>query len=174
MFGDGELLVAEERYRECCNFLYFEAQLLDEGRLHDWLDLLTKDIDYKAPVRITREKSVGNPFSDKTFFFSETYGSLDLRITRLDSEYAWADDPPSRTRRNISNIRMEQSNKKDEYGVRSNLMLFRSRGDTVSYDLLSGERHDTLRNVQGKLKLAKRLVLLDHTILPTNDLAIFL
>ena len=114
---EGELAVSEERYRECRNFLYFEAQLLDEGRLHDWLDLLTKDIDYKVPVRTTREKSKGSPFSDKTFFFSETFGSLDLRIKRLDSEYAWADDPPSRTRRNINNIRVEQSNSKKEYEV---------------------------------------------------------
>ena len=41
-------------------------------------------------------------------------------------------------------------------------------------DLICGERHDTLRRVDRDWRLARRLVLLDHTSLPTENLAIFL
>jgi PAH dioxygenase small subunit len=40
--------------------------------------------------------------------------------------------------------------------------------------LLAGERHDVLRRVDGELRLARRVVLLDHTVLPMDNLAIFL
>jgi len=51
-------------HRECEAFLYREAELLDSGELHAWFDLLTTDIDYRVPVRVTRERAAAaSPFS---------------------------------------------------------------------------------------------------------------
>ena len=61
----------------------------------------------------------------------------------------------------------------DEAEVKSYLMLYRSQGDTADYDLLVAERQDVLR-MEGEWRLLQRLVLLDHTVLGTPNLGIFL
>ena len=58
--------------------------------------------------------------------------------------------------------------------MRSNLLVYRARGDRPEHDLLSGERHDVLRPGPDGLRLAARTVVLDATTLPTLNLAIFL
>jgi hypothetical protein len=52
-------------------------------------------------------------------------------------------------------------------------MIYRGRYDSSSFDLICGERHDTLARVDGGLRLKRRLVLLDHTTLGTPNLAFF-
>jgi len=154
-------------------FLLKEAELLDELRYREWLELLTPDVHYLAPVRITREREKGPGLVEGMAHFDEDYASLEMRILRLETEFAWAEDPPSRTRHHVSNIRVGEP-KGDEIPVRSYLLLFRSRGDSPQYDLISCERHDILRRVNGNLKLAKRVIVLDHSSLPTHNLAVFL
>jgi len=163
----------EELRREVEAFLLKEAELLDNLRYREWLNLLTEDIRYVAPVRITREREKGAGFVEGMTHFDEDYTSLEMRIVRLETEFAWAEDPPSRTRHFVSNIRVGEP-EGDEVPVVSNLLLFRSRGDSPHYDLLSCERHDVLRRVNGEWKLARRTILLDHSSLPTHNLAVFL
>jgi 3-phenylpropionate/cinnamic acid dioxygenase small subunit len=142
--------------------------------LKNWLRLLTPDVQYELPVRVTREKSAGPGFSTEAFHLKEDYGSLQTRIRRLESEYAWAEDPPSRTRHFVTNIRVAPGARRDDVNVRSNLLLFRSRGDSPTYEFLCGERRDTLRWVEGELRLASRQVLLAQTTLAIQNLAILL
>ena len=53
-------------------------------------------------------------------------------------------------------------------------MLYRSQGDTAHHDLLVAERQDVLRLEDGDWRLLRRVVLLDHTILGTPNLGVFL
>lgn len=164
----------DEAYAECVRFLYHEAEALDDGRLNDWLALLTEDIDYRIPTRITRERTARlSGFSDASFFMIEDRGSLVTRVRRFETAFAFSEDPPTRTRRIIGNVRTEAGPRADEIGVKSNFILFRTKNDQPS-QLLAGERHDVLRRVGSALLLAKRLVLLEHTVLPMENLAIFL
>jgi ethylbenzene dioxygenase beta subunit len=55
--------------------------------------------------------------------------------------------------------------------VRSSVLVYRSRWDRPGHDLLSGERQDVLRRVDGEWRLAKRWVILDSTTLPTLNLS---
>jgi 3-phenylpropionate/cinnamic acid dioxygenase small subunit len=96
------------------------------------------------------------------------------RVMRLSGKSAWAEDPPSRTRRLVTNVRVERGDKPDEYKVRSYLLVTRSRFNFDEYDLISAERHDVLRQVDGVFKLARREILLDQAVLGTPNLAIFL
>jgi len=165
---------ADGLYLECLRFLIHEAELLDNRQLHDWFALLTADIDYRVPIRVTRERLAReSPFSEEAFHMVEDWGSLKTRVERFDTESAWSEDPPSRTRRFVSNVRVEANGEHDELHVTSNLLMYRARGDTPA-QLICGERHDVLRKVDGAWKIAKRLVLLDHTSLPTQNLAVFL
>jgi hypothetical protein len=51
-------------------------------------------------------------------------------------------------------------------------MLYRTRGDETQPQILSGERHDTLRMEEGRLRLFRRTVFLDHTVIETINLAV--
>ncbi|AFK20974.1 3-phenylpropionate/cinnamic acid dioxygenase subunit beta (plasmid) [Haloferax mediterranei ATCC 33500] len=159
---------------ECEEFLFDEAERLDDGKLHEWLELLTDDVEYRVPRRVTRERgSEQSSFSEDGFLYREDMGTLTTRVERYDREYAWAENPPSRTRRFVSNVRVHDESD-DEIRVKSNLLLYRNQGDTTEHDLLVGEREDQLRRVDGALKLARRTVYLDQTILATRNLSFFL
>jgi len=162
-----------ELEREIAGFFYREAELLDSDSLEDWLELLTEDISYEMPVRLTRER--GQPgVSSQMGHFSEDCRSLELRVKRLKTDFGWAENPPSRTRRFISNIRVEATSDPNEVKARSYFLLYRGRGASTQVDLISGERQDLLRKVDGNWKLASRVIIVDQAVLGTRNLAIFL
>lgn len=163
----------EQTYREVRNFLLMEAELIDDGRFNEWLNLMTEDLTYRMPARVTRDKGSGPGFMSNTAHIDDDFYMLKKRIERLESEYAWAEDPPSRTRHFISNIRLSPADKEDEINVKSNLLLYRSRGDSPAYDLLSAERQDILRSVDGGWRLSQRVILVDQSTLATHNLSIF-
>ena len=152
-------------------FLYREAELFDEWRLREWLAMLTDDVVYRVPVRIAKEKAEGESavtgVSTEMFHLDEDRDSLELRVERLETGFAWAEEPPSRIRHHVSNVRV------DDLAVRSNVLVYRSRWDKPDYDILSGERRDVFRRDDGELKLASRLVILDSTSVPTLNLTFF-
>jgi 3-phenylpropionate/cinnamic acid dioxygenase small subunit len=160
-------------YWLCVDFLVDEARALDENRLADWLEMLHPEIDYRVPIRVTRERTKGLGFSKEGFHFLEDHDSLSIRVDRLATDYAWAEDPPSRTRRFVSNFRAFELENGD-LRVKSNLLIYRERLDELHPQLLSAERHDDLRERDGRPQLVRRLVLLDHATLMTPNLGIFL
>jgi ethylbenzene dioxygenase beta subunit len=157
-------------------FLYHEAELLDEGRYREWLGLVTDDIRYQVPVRTARERgaalSAVTGVATNSFHLDEDKDSLELRVDRLETGFAWAEEPPSRIRHFVSNVRVRPvDGRQDEMTVRSSVLVYRSRWDRPGHDLLSGERQDVLRRVDGSWRLAKRWVILDSTTLPTLNLS---
>lgn len=169
----------DERYHDIVDFLYDEAALLDERHHHDWLALLADDIRYLVPVRITTAHTLATSTSSMAHFDEDQY-SLRKRVQRFDTEHAWAEDPPSRTRRYVTNVRCWEA-LPGEAGhgtaivVRSNLLLFRSRGDVHEHDLLSCTRRDVIRSVgEGRFLIARREVVLDEAVLRMQNLAVFL
>lgn len=155
------------------DFLYYEAEQLDDRNYEAWLALFTEDIRYTAPVRVTR-KSPAVDIVDEIGHFDDTIHSLGLRVRRLGTDVAWAEDPPSHTRRIVGNIRIRPTDDPNELEVRSNLLLFRSRGDLGAHDLIAGERHDLLRLVDGAWRIARRRAVLDQSSLGTKNLGVFL
>jgi len=88
-------------------FYYEEAELLDDGRFADWLELLADDVDYWMPTRtnrLRRQQALSIAARGEAAFYDETKESLAWRIRRFDSGMAWAEDPPSRTRQLIGNL----------------------------------------------------------------------
>lgn len=155
------------------DFMIEEAELLDSRRFEEWLALFTDDVEYRVPVRITRR--LGNPdVVEDIFHFDENKMSLGLRVRRLATNVAWAEDPPSLTRRFVTNMKVSWGENSGELTVRSYLLLYRSRGDRGTHDLLSGEREDMLRLETDRLRIARRRVVLDQATLGTKNLAVFL
>ena len=167
--------VGSSAYNQIVEYLYEEAALLDNLKLQEWGARLATDLVYSAPLRETR----GSSHQAATFVrtmqhFHDDYRSVMGRIMRLSGKSAWAEDPPSRTRRLVTNVMVHTTAKADEFAVVSYLLITRSRFNFDEFDLISCERHDVLRRDGASFKLARREILLDQAVLGTPNLAIFL
>jgi PAH dioxygenase small subunit len=158
---------------EVQDFYSAEAELLDERRWEEWVDLFAPEAEYTAPIRVTR-KSPAPDIIDELGHFDDTKTSLGLRAKRLRTEVAWSEDPPSHTRRLITNIRVRPGSGADTLAVRTNFLLYRSRGDMGAFDLIVGERQDLLRREAGRWLIAKRRILIDQSSMSTKNLGVFL
>jgi biphenyl 2,3-dioxygenase subunit beta len=155
-------------------FLYAEAELLDESDLHAWVALFTDDVRYLMPTRTNRlRRERGQEIGKETdlAFFDDDKKSLEARVRRLDTGVAWAEDPPSRTRHLVTNVRIEPL-AGDEYAVRSYFFLYRSRLRTDE-NLFVGRRHDVLRRTPEGLRIARREILLDQNVILAKNLSVF-
>ena len=94
-------------------------------------------------------------------------------LERLVGQHAWTEDPPSRTRRFVTNIWVSEGGE-GTLDVVSYLLLFRSRLDVRPPDLVSAERADVLRRTPGGLRLRSRRISVDEAVLRTQNLAVFL
>lgn len=168
--------VGSPAYNEISEFLFEEALLLDEIRLKEWTALLAEDLVYTCPMRVTRALSEQQATIIRSVkHFDETYGSIMGRVGRLtNTKSAWAEDPPSRTRRFVSNILVDRAPAEGEFDVSSYLLVTRSRFEENEFTLFSAVRRDRLRRVGEGFKLARREIIPDQSILGMQNLAIFL
>jgi biphenyl 2,3-dioxygenase beta subunit len=153
-------------------FLYREAGLLDERRLDEWLALCTDDIHYWMPIRrTTTAKEIDNEFTKPggMAFFDDDKNTLGLRVQRLQVGRAWAEDPPSRTRHVVTNVRILGVDGNDITAA-SNFMLYRTRLNSEE-DSWIGRREDVLRRENGALKLARRHIYLDQTVILAQNMS---
>ena len=163
--------------RQVEDFLYLEAELLDDRKLREWLDLLTDDVRYWMPIRHNpseRPREVAEELSKpgEGYYFDDNKENLRLRVERVYSKSAWAELPPSRTRHLISNVRIKKDNG-TEIEVHSNFLVYRTRMET-DRDIFVGMRQDTLRRADGGFKIAGRTIILDQAVLDAKNISVFL
>ena len=168
------LSIASPEHVEAADVLAVEAELLDDLREREWLEtMVSQDIVYQLPLRETVERARGRGFVPGTYHLNENYGSLSSKVARNETKYAWAEDPPSRVRHFVTNVRVRRHADADKLAVRSNLLIYRTRQDHTVPQILSGERHDVLRREAEGLRLLERVVYLDLTVIGTHNLSIF-
>lgn len=168
------LSYADPRHLEAWQWLVEEAYLFDEQRYPVWLELLTDDVHYLMPVRVTTAKNAGFDTLAGMSHFDENMYSLRKRVDRLQTEHAWTEDPPSRLRHYVTNVRTFATDREDELAVQSAVLVYRSRGDVREAAWLSAGRRDVLRRGQdGLLRLAKRVIDVDESVLRMQNLGIF-
>lgn len=169
--------MAEELRRQIEDFYYREAELLDDRKLREWLELLADDIRYWMPIRHNPLERPQTPAAElaqpgEGFYFDDTKESLRIRVERAYARNAWAEMPPSRTRHMITNVRV----KSDDGGkieARSNFLVYRTRMET-DQDLFVGMREDLLRRIDGGFSIARRTIILDQAVLNAKNISIFL
>jgi 3-phenylpropionate/cinnamic acid dioxygenase small subunit len=169
------LTSAQALWFELMQFYIREAWLLDERRFKEWLDLFTDDLLYFMP----RRKNVPRREAQRELtqlgdlaILEEDKRYLEMRVARLDTGMAWAEDPPSRTRHLIGNLEATPLDN-DEVKTRTAFLVYRSHLETDA-QLLSGCREDVLRNVNGAWKVARRTIVLDANVLLDKNLSVFL
>ncbi|MBA2953815.1 3-phenylpropionate/cinnamic acid dioxygenase subunit beta [Nocardioides sp. MAH-18] len=155
-------------------WLVEEAYVLDHQDYDAWLDLLAEDIHYYMPIRVTTALGTGYDTAKRMAHFDEDKYSLSRRVARFQTEHAWTEDPPSRIRHHLSNVRTFATDEDDELVVESAVLLFRSRGDVRGPSLVSAGRTDLLRRTGDSWLLARRHIAVDESVLRTQNLAIFL
>jgi 3-phenylpropionate/cinnamic acid dioxygenase small subunit len=178
MSGDrlARLLLAQE----ITEFLYTEAELLDERRYDEWLALLSDDIRYWMPMRrnvkyddttreFTRER-------EDISWFDEGKDTLGRRVRQIQTGIHWAEEPRSRITHMVSNVQLLEvvpdAEVPREVSVKSRFLIYRNRVETET-DLLIGKREDTLRRDGCGWLIARRKIILDQNVLLTKNLTFF-
>ena len=161
--------------QEVEDFLYHEAELLDERRFEEWLDLFTDDVRYFMPMR--RNVPADEPEREFTRegldvnWFDEGKDTLTRRVKQIRTGVHWAEQPPSRTCHMVSNVQVLDATG-DEVRVKSRFLLYRNRVETET-DVLVGKREDVLRRVDGGFRIARRKIVLDQNVLLAKNLTFF-
>jgi 3-phenylpropionate/cinnamic acid dioxygenase small subunit len=173
--------------RQIEQFAYREARLLDERRFREWVKLFTEDIRYWMVQRTTRYPKISKaiiladearyddddlPHEGGLALYDENLDTLQRRIARLETGLAWSEDPPSRTRRLITNIEVEPTDIDSEINVYANFMVYKNRAETEQ-NFFVGTRKDVLRRVNGDWKIASRKLVLDQTVILAKNVSIF-
>lgn len=149
-------------------FLFFEAQLLDEWRLHEWLDLFTADGHYLVPAT---DKPDGDPTRD-LFLVQDDRFLLEQRANSLLTRAAHAEYPRSRTRRMISNVRVVED-VDAAIEVHANFSVFRVRRGTL--DTYIGQYRHVLEREAGGFRFRVRKAVLDlDSLRPHGKVSIIL
>jgi biphenyl 2,3-dioxygenase beta subunit len=104
-------------------------------------------------------------------FFDDNMETLGLRVRKLQSAYAWGENPPSRTRHMYSNIRAIAVDG-DELTVSLNFIFFRGALEDDA-DWWVGRREDVLRRSDGTFKIVKRSTYLDQTVILSKNMSHF-
>jgi p-cumate 2,3-dioxygenase beta subunit len=145
-------------------FLYHEAQLLDEWRLDEWLALLTEDAKYRVP---SNDAPSADP-ADTLFLIADDIHRIRGRVARLNDPHAHAEFPHSRTRRLVTNVRVTEKVSDTNSGelvsdtilVEANFAVHRFRRGGHESTFVGRYRY-TLRRVGGALRIAYREAILD-------------
>lgn len=163
--------VIQEDIRE---FLAREALALDERRFRDWLEFLSDDITYDVPLRVVREGLADWELSPNGRIFQDTRQTLEVRVRRLETDFAWAEQPPSRTRHYVTNVLVDKTDKTNEFDVKSYVLIYRSRGDSPDPNFVSVYRQDTVRKAASGYTIARRNAAIDQAVINAHNLSIFI
>jgi 3-phenylpropionate/cinnamic acid dioxygenase small subunit len=160
---------------EVDRFFSIEAELLDERRFGEWLDLLHEDVRYWMPIarnvrfddadrEYTRSQSEAN-------WFDEGKDVLRKRVQQILGGDHWAEEPHSRTTHIVANVRVDGREGPD-IATKCRFVVYSNRLEH-DVEFFAGKRVDVLRRERGKLKVLRRSIYLDQTVLLSRNLTTF-
>jgi len=163
------------------DFLYAEADLLDNRQFRDWLNLLADDIIYFMPIRrnvkfgqhAQRENTVqGTGIS----WFDEDKWTLTKRVDQILTGVHYAEEPLSRVCHMVSNVQIlrvaPSLDDISEVEVRCRFLVYQNRIEYETYTFV-GKRTDLIRKTPDGWKIARREILLDQNVLLAKNLSTF-
>lgn len=171
---------AFELKAEIENFFYTEAELLDERRFPEWLELLTEDLVYFMPLQrnvkfgneVRRETKLGVDIS----WFDEDKWTLSKRVEQLMTGLHWAEEPASRVSHLVTNVQiLEVSPSLDaprDVIAKSRFLIYQNRVERETA-IFVGKRRDVLRRENDAWKIARREITLDQSVLQAKNLTVF-
>ena len=166
--------------QDVADFLYREAELLDERRYEEWLALLADDIRYWMPMRRNVKFGAGErEFTRETTdinWFDEGKDTLSRRVKQIMTGIHWAEEPVSRISHLVSNVQVVEATPSvadaREVTVKCRFLIYRNRVETET-DILVGKREDVLRREGDEWRIARRKIVLDQNVLLSKNLTFF-
>ncbi len=150
-------------YIDIQRFLFREAALLDRRDYAAWISLFTDDLQYCVKVALSRD--AGSTAIDYAIV-DENAVALKSRIDQISNpKLTRAENPPSLTRRVVSNIEAFHGQTPDEFDVVSSLLAYRNRPNVPEGGFYVARREDLIRRIGSEWRLAKRCVRLDQTMI---------
>jgi len=105
------------------DFLFHEAELLDSWRLDEWIELFEEGGTYRMPATDAPDSDPGTSL----FLISDDWLRLKARVKRLKSRNAHIENPHSRTRRIVGNVRVMAGEEPGTVRVWANFAIYRMR-----------------------------------------------
>jgi p-cumate 2,3-dioxygenase subunit beta len=137
------------------DFLYDEADLLDDWRLDEWLALFDQQRGgYYMP---TTDRPEGAP-GTALYLIADDMPKLRSRVDQLMSGLTWAENPRSRTRHMIGNVRI-LGREGGVLLVKASFVVYRMRFENI--DPYIGTYHYKLIPEDRSFKILERRVVLD-------------
>jgi p-cumate 2,3-dioxygenase subunit beta len=159
--------LAEISLLEVEGFFYSEANLLDRWELQKWLSLFREDALYIVP---TTDLQKPDPGRDMTLI-CDSLPRLRARVAQLLGGKAWAENPPSRTRRIVTNVMCSQLSS-DTVLATANFMVHRFRHGKCD-TFIGRYEHDLAPSTDG-LRIRSRRAILDHETLTPHGMVSFI
>lgn len=167
--------------REIEEFLYDEANLLDDRQFKAWLDTLADDLEYFMPMEYnvkfgehdrreftTRDKQMS--------WFNEGKWTLTKRAEQVLTGVHWAEEPLSRVSRLVTNVQLTAMRTNDdgdlEVDVSSRFLTYQNRCEYEQYFFV-GDRKDRMRRTAGGWQLCRREIRIHQNVLLAKNLSIF-
>jgi 3-phenylpropionate/cinnamic acid dioxygenase small subunit len=162
------------------HFYYLEADVLDERRWDEWLDLLDDELVYFMPLQrnvraddLQREASrIGVDIA----WFDEDKWTLAKRVEQLKTGIHWAEEPLSRVSHLVTNIQIQEFTVIDsgsrEVATTNRFLIYQNRVERETA-IFCGKRRDRLRDVGAGWRLLKREITLDQNVLLAKNLTVF-
>ena len=161
-------MAAQFTVGEIERFLIEEAALLDEWRLDEWLALVAPDGRYLVPPL----DAPGADHRDTLFLIADDRRTLASRVRQLLSGTTWAENPRSRTRRLVTNVRLLEV-ADDAARATANFAIWRFQHEQT--DVYVGRYlHLLVRGAAGLLFRERRAVLDLETLRPHGKLSFIL
>ena len=150
------------------DFLFAEADLLDEWKLEEWSDLFTEDGQYLVPPL---DEPKAHP-AETLFLIYDDRVRLRERARRLLSKYAHAEFPHSRTTHLVSNVRIVEQGP-ESLVAKCNFIVTRAKGPVN--DTYPGRSTYHLAKTAGGLRIRIKRAALDLSVLrPQGKISIIL
>lgn len=132
-----DLEVSDPDLRETCRMLLDkESRWLEQNRFDDWLSLYAAECLYWVPGT----PGGGDPRREIAVVFDDRR-RLEDRLFRLQNEYAWSQQPKSRTARLVSNVTVFSTKDTDIFMIRSTFLTTEFQaGDIRQYAGWTGHR----------------------------------
>lgn len=177
----GDRALWRELTQDVAEFLYREADLLDERRFREWLDLLAEDIVYFMPMR--RNVKFGQHAEHENTrqgegisWFDEDKWTLTKRVEQILTGVHYAEEPLSRICHMVTNVRLLEVRPSiadpAEVVVRCRFLVYQNRVEHETYSFV-GRRTDVLRRTGDDWRIARREIILDQNVLQAKNLTAF-
>jgi 3-phenylpropionate/cinnamic acid dioxygenase small subunit len=166
--------------QEVEEFLYHEADLLDQRKFREWLDLLAEDLVYFMPIRRNvkfgeHEEKENTRQGQGISWFDEDKWTVTKRVEQILTGVHYAEEPLSRVTHMVSNVRLLDIKPDEahpaEVTVGCRFLVYQSRVEYENYTFI-GRRTDTLRRHDDSWLIARRELILEQNVLLAKNLSI--